>query len=448
MLDIWMGTEESLKTFKRLEERFLQSEMRAPTVPSSDISHLIEDLGKGVFALNINGSLVNKKSFWHELVGGITSYEEITNATRQLAANDKVKKVIVGITSGGGQASGLNDASDSLQELAKTKEVFSYVNSAALSAGYWLAASTPKIYANKMAELGSIGVMAVIQDYSEAAKKEGITFHVLKAGKFKAAEFGGKALTEENLAYLQERIDKTNNFFMTHVAENRSVSLSDYEEWGDAKVFYAGEAKAVGLIDGISSIVELVGGETPAKQQPRGGMKMTYEQKLAQIAAGVSPETILSSEELIKFKAEEEPEIVEPVLQGEVEEVESAEPVEPTAPVEASGDLMNMAMQVGTLTAKLEAAQEKLQEATSSLEAYKTNIAKMSTVAKAAVTNLQVALSAPRVEKEDPVEILAQYEELQAKLKTKYPGKRVSAQSEVGEGKELHIPDPLNPLGK
>jgi signal peptide peptidase SppA len=446
---IWIGTENSLNSYMALNDIYLNKE--AKTLSKGDEgepSYLLERLGEGVAAININGTLVPNKEWWHEYEKShVTSYEEILNAIDEIKYDDNVKSVIVSINSSGGNASGISDVADSLKSLSKAKKnkVLTYVNSTALSAGYWLAASTPKIVANKMAELGSIGVLAVITDYSEQARNMGIKFHMIKAGEFKGIGFGGIEIKEKDLEYLQGRVDKANNFFLSHVAESRKLSLSDKDKWGEARVFYAGEAKAVGLVDEVASIVDVMGGIVPASNKNREGNQMTYEEKLAQIAAGVAPETILTAEELILFQdsAGQEEEEGAPT-ETETEEEEGIE-------VEASDDfskVAEMAMKVGEMKAEMKVLTEKLQASEAAQVQLKADADSLAVVARSAVAKLQVALSQPKVEKESAADIVAQYEELQAKLSAKFPNSRVSSTASDAVENKASIPNPLNPFGK
>jgi signal peptide peptidase SppA len=444
---IWIGTENSLNSYMALNDIYLNKE--AKTLSKGDEgepSYLLERLGEGVAAININGTLVPNKEWWHEYEKShVTSYEEILNAIDEIKYDDNVKSVIVSINSSGGNASGISDVADSLKSLSKAKKnkVLTYVNSTALSAGYWLAASTPKIVANKMAELGSIGVLAVITDYSEQARNMGIKFHMIKAGEFKGIGFGGIEIKEKDLEYLQGRVDKANNFFLSHVAESRKLSLSDKDKWGEARVFYAGEAKAVGLVDEVASIVDVMGGIVPASNKNREGNQMTYEEKLAQIAAGVAPETILTAEELTLFQAsaEQEEEVATTETETEEEGVE----------VKASDDfskVAEMAMKMGEMKAEMKVLTEKLQASEAVQARLKADADSLAVVARSAVAKLQVALSQPKVEKESAADIVAQYEELQAKLSAKFPSSRVSSTASDAVENKASIPNPLNPFGK
>jgi signal peptide peptidase SppA len=444
---IWIGTENSLNSYMALNDIYLNKEAKILSKgDEGEPSYLLERLGEGVAAININGTLVPNKEWWHEYEKShVTSYEEILNAIDEIKYDDNVKSVIVSINSSGGNASGISDVADSLKSLSKAKKnkVLTYVNSTALSAGYWLAASTPKIVANKMAELGSIGVLAVITDYSEQARNMGIKFHMIKAGEFKGIGFGGIEIKEKDLEYLQGRVDKANNFFLSHVAESRKLSLSDKDKWGEARVFYAGEAKAVGLVDEVASIVDVMGGIVPASNKNREGNQMTYEEKLAQIAAGVAPETILTAEELTLFQAsaEQEEEVATTETETEEEGVE----------VKASDDfskVAEMAMKMGEMKAEMKVLTEKLQASEAVQARLKADADSLAVVARSAVAKLQVALSQPKVEKESAADIVAQYEELQAKLSAKFPSSRVSSTASDAVENKASIPNPLNPFGK
>jgi 6-pyruvoyl-tetrahydropterin synthase len=189
----------------------------------------------------------------------------------------------------------------------------------------------------------------------------------------------------------------------------------------------------------------VMGGIVPASNKNREGNQMTYEEKLAQIAAGVAPETILTAEELILFQdsAGQEEEEGAPT-ETETEEEEGIE-------VEASDDfskVAEMAMKVGEMKAEMKVLTEKLQASEAAQVQLKADADSLAVVARSAVAKLQVALSQPKVEKESAADIVAQYEELQAKLSAKFPNSRVSSTASDAVENKASIPNPLNPFGK
>jgi signal peptide peptidase SppA len=470
---LWLGSEESLAEYLDLKAKIdalSQNRMSMDYDEEGDSNdpakigdYLIAKNGDTA-VLSIKGSLVNGYSRIHPFFAGlITSYEAIKAATLRLAADPDVKRVVLDVGSPGGMAVGVQSAGKAIQKLGRHKKVIGHTDSLAASAAYWLISSAQQVSASEMAELGSIGVIAIYPDFTKMLENEGIGINVVKAGKYKGAGSPYVAMTDENLEYLQDRIDKTNNFFLTHVARRRSLKLSDRGQWADAKVFYAGEAKAVGLIDEVSDLSDILGGST-ATNQSRGKNMNISEEKLALISAGASPESVLTSEELAAYnesleRAETPAADVDETAGAEAAaaaeaEAEAArlaaEEDSKTKVVDNSKAVAELAKENGKLEAKLEAATDQIAKLTADLAAANASVDSLKTVAQAAVTNLQVALRQPKESKDSPADIVAQFTDLKKLMSDRMPVGRQS--SSKADTKELDakprasgVPNPLRP---
>ena len=141
-------------------------------------------------------------------------------------------------------------------------------------------------------------------------------------------------------------------------------------------------------------------------------------EKLAQIAAGADPSVVLTAEELKLYQASlEESAAEEPVAEEPAAEEPGSEAA--SAPV-ASADNAALLKEIGRLEAKLEAADERLKAANEKLETQASENAALATVAKVAVANLQTALGQPKAEKSTGTEIVAQFNDLQAQMATRF----------------------------
>lgn len=472
---LWLGSEESLADYLELRERINSADGKqmffgflddSEPVAAEDIGDYLVTKSDDTATLSIKGSLVNGHQAWHPLFKGmITSYEAIKAATAKLAADDEIKNVVIDIGSSGGMAVGVQSAGKAIQKLGRKKNVIAHTDSMAASAAYWLASSASKVSASEMAEVGSIGVIAMMPDYTKALDMEGVKVNVLKAGKYKGAGSPYKEMSEDDRAYLQARVDKTNNFFLSHVSRRRGLKLSERENWADAKVFYAGEAKAVGLIDEVAELSDLLGGFSATN--PSRGKKMDIsEEKLAMIAAGASPESVLTSAELAAYNEslaiETTTETAEEIAAREAAEAQAAADAEAArlaaeeaGPGARGADknttaVAELAKENGKLEAKLEAANDQITKLTADLTASTDQVNALKGVAQAAVTNLQVALRQPKESKDSPAEIVAQYAGLKELMTKRMPVGRQS-NSKV-DTKELDVkpraagvPDPKRP---
>lgn len=452
MAQLWCGTGDSLKEFLALEAKYFEQLQPVAQNPYDEDDRLdrmfgvdvqrpglihLEKIGNTAI-LSIQGGLVNGHQWWHEyVVGHLTSYEAIKDAVAILNQASDVSNVIVRVESPGGYVSGVDSASRALSSLKATKNITVHSDTIAASAGYWLMSSLPNVYASPMAQIGNIGTLLLVPDYSEAYNKAGIKFHVFKAGKEKGYGLSETEFTEEEKASLQEYVEKSNNFFLTHVSRHRNLMISETDKWGEAQTFFAGEALSVGLIDGVATLEELVGRISASTNNGESDMVISQE-KLAQISAGAAPETVLTQAELAAYEAQ---------LQAEPEPIVDPEPVdpEPVAEPEAKADL-TLARELGKAEAKIEAMAAQIEALQADKESARAQTEGLKVVAQAAVANLQTALQMPKEVKADAAAIVAQYNELTGKMVERFPvGQKSSAAKTQADEPKAKVPHPYRP---
>ena len=373
--------------------------------------------------VKVHGSLTNAWSWWHDVVPGyVTSYEAIRDALAIAGNEQGVNEIYMDFATGGGGVRGLDTTSEMIRRVNAVKPVYAHTDSHSFSAGYWLASSARRVTASRMAEVGSIGTLMVLENYTDAAAKAGIKYHVFRAGEFKAIGLPFEELTEEHSAYLQDNLEKTNKFFLEHVSRHRNLMLSDQQQWGEGKTFYADEALKVGLIDRVTTLADLLGSSASATTLiDNRRFEMLDAEKLAQIAAGADPKEVLTAEELTVYLASLEG-AGEPEANGEgAGEPEAGAPEAGAQALAASADLAAALKENGRLEVKLEAAQADNETLKQALEARDAQMAGLMAVAQAAVANLQMALNLPKEAKATPAEVVAQFTELQGQMATRFP---------------------------
>lgn len=397
MSEIWMGDADSHKKYYQLEQQALSGQMAVQFSEQDSEgkgSYLIEKVGDTA-VINVKGSLTSSYASWHkQFPSYVTSYESIVEALALATVDKEVKRIVMNFATGGGSVRGVDMAGEAIRKANLVKPVTAHTDSHMFSAGYWLAANAGKITASKMAETGSIGTLMVLENYKDAAEKEGVKYHVFRAGEHKALGMPMEELTQEAKDYLQNNLDKTNKFFVDHVSTKRNLMVSEAKNWADGKTFYAEEALSVGLIDKIATLSDLIPLQS-TQQNDRSYNSMDAE-KLAQIAGGAEPSVVLSAEELKEYEAS-----------LSVEEAKQEEPLEVKA------DDINLAKQVGKLEAKLEVAMEENQRLREKQAATEEGMQALMIVAQAAITNMQNALRKPKECKNTAAEVLAQFNELQ-----------------------------------
>lgn len=202
---------------------------------------------RGTAVISIEGLITKGDSKF----GGTNSIR-VRRAIRPAAADSDVKAIMLKIDSPGGTVAGIEELAADIKAARLQKPVFAHIDDFGASAAFWIAAMTESISANSMAEIGSIGVVSVIEDSSEAAEKEGVVVHVLSSGPFKGAGVPGTVITAEHLAVWQALVDDIHQSFVSAVATGRGMSEAAVQEIADGRMHLAPAALKMGLIDRIA----------------------------------------------------------------------------------------------------------------------------------------------------------------------------------------------------
>jgi signal peptide peptidase SppA len=181
---------------------------------------------------------------------------EIEQAANAAATDSKVRGVIFRFDTPGGTVSGTEAAGKAIARCTAAKPTVGLVTDMACSAGYWLASQCGTIVANASADVGSIGVVAGLYDWSEALKEMGVEPIVARSTPLKGIGMLGGAVSAEQRAELDRWVKSSADVFIAAVASGRGVSEDDARKWATAQVWSGVEAKAMGLIDVVGGFDE------------------------------------------------------------------------------------------------------------------------------------------------------------------------------------------------
>jgi len=161
--------------------------------------------------------------------------------------------VFLDIESGGGSSYGMFLFNETLQN--RNKPVIGFGNDLAASAACGILTGCDLAIANSdMAQIGCIGTISTIIDYTEQLKAAGINLIEVYASQStdKNSEF--REALKGNLKPLQEKVDTVNAHFLDMISKNRKGKFNCEDKvWNTGKTFFAPEALKIGLIDAIDS---------------------------------------------------------------------------------------------------------------------------------------------------------------------------------------------------
>lgn len=167
----------------------------------------------------------------------------------------KKDKIIIRMNCPGGSPALSEEVMSYLKYFNADKEIIMYVENIAASGGYYIACAIPKIYSNRNAIVGSIGVIMQKYEISGLAEKVGVAEDNLSVGEFKQPLSMFKPVDEEGEKYLKENLmNPLYKNFGDAVYESRHIDLDVY---GEGRVFIA--SNVVGsLVDEVMTFADLI----------------------------------------------------------------------------------------------------------------------------------------------------------------------------------------------
>ena len=209
------------------------------------------------------------------LSGAIMDAGEALEKIEAARKDGDIKGVLLYIDSPGGALAPSVELHLAIKNLRAAKPVVAYAGGSMTSGSYYAGASADKILANPGAFIGSIGVIMQGADASELAAKIGVSQQVVKAGEYKEAGTFVRPWSKIEREQLQELVNASYEMFVSDVAADRNLDANKSKEWANARVFLAGDAAKLGLIDEVSDyysaraeLEKLSGVAEPVWQKP------------------------------------------------------------------------------------------------------------------------------------------------------------------------------------
>src|SRR6266571_3229301 len=174
--------------------------------------------------------------------------------------DDSVKALIVRINSPGGTIT----ASDLIYheiDTFKTRRkipVVAVTMDVAASGGYYAALAADTIFALPTTVTGSIGVIMLTVNAQGLMEKIGVAPLAIKSGEMKDAGSPFRTLTPQERAVFQTVIDQMYARFVGLIVEHRKIPEERVRAFADGRIYTAEQAKALGLVDSIGYMDEVV----------------------------------------------------------------------------------------------------------------------------------------------------------------------------------------------
>jgi signal peptide peptidase SppA len=257
---MWLSTESQMDAVRAVTESVLNSnngDVRAKFLEKTGEAgtgggggSLYEQAGvvlKGSTAIvPLHGAIAPKVNAMSAISGG-TSAELFTTTIKALTDDTAIKSIVLDVDSGGGNVHGIQAAANAVLEARKTKRVVTLANYDMCSAAYWIGSAAEKVFVTPTSNVGSIGVLSVLQFNSEEDQKR---VEIIRSAPNKAAVNPHEPLTDEARKKLQTDIDRMHVSFVEAISLNRNISMDKANELADGSVEMGEAAVEAGLADG------------------------------------------------------------------------------------------------------------------------------------------------------------------------------------------------------
>ncbi len=238
----------------------------------------------GILQIPVQGVLLNKFSF--QFGRWATGYQYIEKALQRGLADSAVKGIALIVDSPGGEVAGCFELADKIFSARGEKPVRAYSSDHAYSAAYALASSASEVVVSRSGGTGSVGVVTMHVDMSEALAKAGVKVTFIFAGKHKVEGNAYAPLPDAVKSRIQDRIDRIYGTFTGTVARNRGIDEQSVRD-SEALTYDASDSVANGFADRIGALdEELVAFMNDLATLKEGeSMSITQEQLDAAVAS-------------------------------------------------------------------------------------------------------------------------------------------------------------------
>lgn len=212
----------------------------------------------GVAVISIEGVIAKRANLMMKISGG-TSTQVAGDQFAQAMADDQVRAIVLFIDSPGGTVDGTQALSDQIFAARGKKPIYAITDGVMCSAAYWIGSAADEVYVTgDTTQVGSIGVISTHVDQSMAEAQRGVKVTEIKAGKYKGTGSPHAPLGAGETV-MQDAVDHLYEVFVNAVARNRGIDVETVQQdMADGRVFFGQKAIDAGLVDGVSTLDQLI----------------------------------------------------------------------------------------------------------------------------------------------------------------------------------------------
>lgn len=187
---------------------------------------------------------------------GVVSFDKYAKILRKLAKKKDVKAVVLRINSPGGSALASDLLWKEIKDLQDSgKKVVSSFGNYAASGGYYIAAPSDHIVAEKNSLTGSIGAYLMIPEATELfEEKIGIHFDTVKTHPFSVIWNPLFNVQDKEAKITEQMTESLYQQFLARVADGRNMSVEEVHERAQGRIWSGMDALEAGLVDDLGDL--------------------------------------------------------------------------------------------------------------------------------------------------------------------------------------------------
>jgi len=215
----------------------------------------------GISFIPVFGTVAPKMGLMENLSGG-TSIADLREHFNDALQDPETSTVAFLFDTPGGSAKGGFEFADEINAMRERtpKNIIAHIEGDCCSLGYLLASQCDSISMTVGSQAGSIGVVSKFTSRERQQKNEGIESTVIRSSPLKA--IGADALTGDQMAHLQARIQSMSMMFQSYVGRNRNVDFSARDMAGVFPAVSNSEALPtalqLGLVDKVATRDQII----------------------------------------------------------------------------------------------------------------------------------------------------------------------------------------------
>ena len=281
--DVWQEIQALYFTHMRGEKidiKGLEAKVGMPFHKARQAGYDVVD-GKAI--LDVTDVLTPDLNLFSLLFGGTSTKQLISDAVAAME-DPSVNELIFRFNTPGGTVTGMFEALQALSQMKGQKPMIGIAEGMVASAGYLLATAMDRLYiSSNTVQVGSIGVIWSHKDMSRALESAGIKVTDISSGGLKGIGSPYRPMTDVEKAIVQADVQEVAGMFFDAVSAARGISVDNITAL-QGGVLRGRKAIEAGLVDGVSTMDELLNGNKAVKSMTggvRAGAKIKAKEGLS-----------------------------------------------------------------------------------------------------------------------------------------------------------------------